>query len=316
MREVAGDESRHPAASFARRHRAGRRGIPLPGLAAALAALDAAADVLAGVDLLTLDGPQAAVITRRTAAATSRITASSARMLPVVEADGRWAIDGARSFGNWVAHRHHLSVHTARAQVRLGRALRDDLPLTAAAAAAGEITVEHAQVLANLGPTTEQRREVLADPDSEVNEAFLVQQARLMPPDHLRTVLRRWAAYTDPDADDRGYVEASDREHLEVDRLHDMYLVRGQLTVDHGQALKAALQAITPVRAVGDDRTAAQRRAQALADLAQVCLAQELAGKGRTVRPRINVLVSYDQFAALVRSAGAAPRAGRARRAR
>jgi hypothetical protein len=55
--------------------------------------------------------------------------------------------------------------------------------------------------------------------------------------------------------------------------------------------------------AAGDDRTAGQRRAQALADLAQVVLDQGLAGAGRAVRPRINVLISEPRFRALAQQA-------------
>ena len=206
------------------------------------------------------------------AAGAGRSTAVGACLLPVIEADGMWATGGAKSFGLWVAAEHDLSVQTARAQVRLGRTLRDHLPLTAAAALEGRITVEQARVLATLAPTTEQRRQVLADPEHPCNEAFLVDHAQHIGVDDLRLVTRRWAAYTDPDADDRGYVEACDRAHLEVVRLGDMYDVRGQLTVHDGQAVKAALAAVTPPRAPDDERSAAQRRATALVDLAQLAL--------------------------------------------
>ena len=117
------------------------------------------------------------MIARRLAAATSRAGVLTACLLPVIEADGLWATGGARSFALWVAAEHHLPVRTARQQVELGRTLRDHLPATATAALAGDITLEHAQVLAGLAPTTDQRRQVLADPGHECNEAFLVDHA-------------------------------------------------------------------------------------------------------------------------------------------
>ena len=55
-------------------------------VAAALVALDAVVDVLAGVDLVELDGAAAAVITGRVAAASSRLAAVTAQMLPIVAA--------------------------------------------------------------------------------------------------------------------------------------------------------------------------------------------------------------------------------------
>ncbi|WNB85673.1 DUF222 domain-containing protein [Cellulomonas sp. ATA003] len=226
-----------------------------PDVAAAVGALLSATDAVAGVDTTGLDGAQAAVIAAAAASVVSRLGVVGVRMLPVVEADGLWALGGARSFPRWVAARHRVSVRTAHAQVRLGRALRDHLPATAAAGVAGAITHEQVQVIGTIAPTTDLRREVLADPANECNEAFLVGQAKVWPVDSLRILTRRWAAAADPDADDRGYRDAADREHFTMSRTSDGYHLAGQLTIDNGQYLKAALEAITPVPAVGDERT-------------------------------------------------------------
>jgi hypothetical protein len=178
--------------------------------------------------------------------------------------------------------------------------------VTAAAAAAGEITVEHARVLARLATNTELRRAVLADPEQPCNEAFLVHQARVRSVDSFRSAVGKWAAVADPDADDRGYLEACDREHLTVDRLPDGYHVNGFLSVEHGQVLCTALKAVSPVPAVGDDRTSSQRRAQALGDLAKLVVEHGLTGTGRAVRPRVGVLVTHETLQNLIDRATAA----------
>ena len=201
-----------------------------------VAAFLSVTDDLSRLDPAELDGAQAATISTALAAGVSRLGVTGARMLPAIEADGRWATGGARSFALWVADQHRVGVPTARALVRLGRTLRDDLPATAAAAAAGDITLGHAQALATLAPTTDLRREVLADPDNECNEAFLVAQARVMRVDDFRALVRRWAAAADPDADDRGYREAAEREYLELSRVFEGYHLEGQLTVEHAAA--------------------------------------------------------------------------------
>ena len=270
---------------------------------AAVKALLAGVEALGEVVPRDLDGPQAAVVAAAIAGSVSRLGVVEATMLPVVEADGLWAVGGARSFAHWLAREHRVAVRTARAQVRLGRALRDDLPATAAAGAAGDITLEHAQVLATFAPTTELRRETLADPEHPCNEAFLVEQAKVLPVDGLRMLTRHWAAGADPDADDRGYVEAGDREYLELSQVFDGYYLKGQLTVEHGQSLIEALRAVTPVPAKDDERTSTQRRAQALADLARLGLDHGLTGTGRSVRPRVNVHVEYPTLQALVAAA-------------
>ncbi|GAA2720635.1 HNH endonuclease signature motif containing protein [Cellulomonas aerilata] len=132
------------------------------------------------------------------------------------------------------------------------------------------------------------------------DEAWLVAQATHHPVDDFRTLVGRWAAAADPDADDRGYVEACDRQHLQVSPTLDGYHVQGFLTVAAGQTLRTALTALTPVPAAGDTRTADQRRAQALGDLARVVLEHGLTGTGRAVRPRIGVLVTHQTLQNLV----------------
>ncbi|WP_186816435.1 DUF222 domain-containing protein [Cellulomonas aerilata] len=274
-----------------------------PDVAAALSVLAQVTDTLCAADVSQCEGRAALAMVNALAAATSRLEALKIRTLPVVEADGLWATGGARSFATWVARRHHLPTHTAHAQVRLGRTLRDSLPLTDLAARSGEISLAHAQVLATLAPTTPQRCAVLADPDNECNEAFLVGEARTRSVDGLRLLTRHSAAVFDPDADDRGYVEACDREHLQLSRLGDGYHLQGWLTVPHGQTLKVALEAATAVPAADDDRTTDQRRAQALADVAQISLDHGRTGSRRTTRPRLSVLVGHAELAALVAAA-------------
>ena len=115
-------------------------------VADAVAALAEVVAALSALEPHEVDGPQAAWAAAAIAEATSRLGVTSARMLPVVEADGLWATSGARSFAVWVARRHRVSVRTARDQVALGRALRDHLPLTAAAGVSGEVSVEQARL--------------------------------------------------------------------------------------------------------------------------------------------------------------------------
>jgi hypothetical protein len=266
-----------------------------PEVGRALAALGAAADALAAVAAragVDLDGPSAAAVATVVAFERSRLAVTEALMLPVVEADGLWGLT-AGSMKWWTAGALRQSARAAQAQVELGRELRDHLPLMAQAAAAGATTVEHAHVLARMATTTEARVAALADPDSETNEAFLVQQAAVLPVDQFRVMVRHWASATDPDADDRGYVAACEREFVVLDELPDGYHLQGFLSAEHGQALGTALAAVTPVRAADDHRSPGQRRAQALGDLAALVLDRGMTGAGRSSRPQINVHVSY-----------------------
>lgn len=275
--------------------------LPVP-LADAVRALDAALDALLATDPRDLDGIQADALAGALHRASQRARAGTARCLPVIEADGLWALDAHRSFGQWVAHRLGTSVTTARREVRLGRALRDALPLTARAASAGEISADAAQIIASAA-STDARRETLADPLHPCNEAFLVDQARALPVDDLRTVARAWADHADPDADDRGYREADAREFLELARVPFGYRVAGQLTIEHAQTVQAALAAVMTVPSTSDQRSTAQRRAQGLADLSRVVLDHGLAGTGRSTRPHLTVLVDHATLSQLIERA-------------
>jgi hypothetical protein len=123
--------------------------------------VDDAVTALAGIDLEALDGaPAAEVLVER------------------VDTARPWTDDGYRTVAAWLAASDHTSLDDARADVRLARRLRT-MPATAAALAAGDITLAHARRLARLNaPDT-------AEAFAEA-EQFLVGQARSL----------RWADFT------------------------------------------------------------------------------------------------------------------------
>ena len=274
-------------------------------LAPAVDALLTALDEVLAIEPRSLDGAQADALAGVLASVAGRAGVGQARLLPVIEAGGLWALGSHRSLVQWAAARYRTSIATARAQVRLGRALRDDLPHTAHAAVAGDMSIEAARVIAAGTTTTPLRREAIADPESSCAEPFLVEQARVLPVEDLRTLVRAWADHADPAADDRGYVEASEREHLEIARIPYGFRVDGQLTVEHGEQLRAALHAVIGVPAATDQRSTSQRRAQGLADLARLALDHGLVGTGMAVRPQVTVHVDHGTLMELLARAEA-----------
>ncbi len=270
-----------------------------PSLAEAVEALSGALDVLLGADLGKLPGRGAEHVVLALHRAAERSAAGVTTGLPRLERDGWWALDDEATFPRWVARRLGMAVPAARRRVRVGRALADHLPQAAAAARSGAVSTEAVAVLAG-AVTSDARREVLADPDHGCNEAFLLAQAAALPVDDLRSVLRVWSHRADPASDERGFREADEREHLSLSRLPFGYRVDGQLTVEHGQQLSAALAAVSPVPAADDTRSAAQRRAHALADLARTVLEHHPVGAGRVARPGIMVHVDHATLAGLV----------------
>jgi hypothetical protein len=123
-------------------------------------------------------------------------------------------------------------------------------------------------------------------------------------PDRFRGLVRYFARHADPDADERGYRKAKDREYLDVAPTLGGYHVSGFLTEEHGLTLTTAITSVMGAPAAGDDRTAGQRRAQALADLARVVLDNAHTGTGASVRPHVSVTVSWTELQALAAKTG------------
>ncbi|MBC7270046.1 MAG: DUF222 domain-containing protein, partial [Streptomyces sp.] len=255
-----------------------------------LAAAQDALTALGGLDVEDLPGPAAAELYTAARALADRWHALALRALPSVEADGSWALDGHRTAAGWVAQHTRTSLAAARRDLRLARALREELPRTATAVRDGEVGLEHARVLATVAATSPARRDALSDPTSTCNEAFLLHHATHLPVDPFRSLTRRWAAAADPDTDERGYRDAVDREYLQLSPTLGGYHLAGFLTHEHGTTLATALTALTPPPTPEEDRTTAQRRAGALHTLARTVLDHDLTtGTGTAVRPHLNI---------------------------
>jgi hypothetical protein len=246
-----------------------------------------------------------------------RVDAARLAVLPAVQADGRWALDGSRSFAHWVARTQDVTLATARRDVRTATVLHESLPATRDAALRGRVGGDHLRALVDIAPTSAARRDALAAPvpiderhaaDEEpaddaltrTGEEFLLELARAYPVGLFRRMVRRFAYVADPDSDERAYRQASEREFLDISPTWGGYHLAGFLTEEHGQALRAAVEAVMGRPAADDTRTPAQRRAQALADLARIALDSATIGTGAAVRPHVNVTVSWTELTTLV----------------
>nr|WP_297428548.1 HNH endonuclease signature motif containing protein [uncultured Actinotalea sp.] len=264
----------------------------------ALQSLRTAVQAFGELDIEDLDDTAAAEVYSQVQALGDQLHAIGLRALPVVESGGLWALEGHRTAAGWVAQRTRVSLAAARRELRLARALREELPGTATAVRDGTLGLEHARVLATVAATSPTRREALTDPDSPTNEDFLLHHARTLPVDPFRSLTRRWAAAADPDTDERGYRAALDREFLQLSPTLGGYHLAGYLTHEHGTTLSTALTALTPPHTPQDTRTTAQRRAGALHALARTTLDHDLTtGSGTGVRPHLNIHVDAETLA-------------------
>ena len=184
------------------------------------------------------------------------------RRLAEIERRAIFQRDGHLSAASWLAGTFKVSWGAAREQVRLARALQE-MPETRRGLEEGELSLSAGRVLASA-----------RDADREAfrgSEPQLVEAARI----HSVGDLQRVAAYW------RQAVEAehalqSDEKVRERRRLHasvsflGMVRVDGDLDPETGETLLTALSAVLDGESrsgQGEDRTPAQRRADALGEI-------------------------------------------------
>ncbi len=267
---------------------------PAADVASVVVRLQADVAALLALDLTQVDGVSGPALHRSLATAAGQVQAVAARVLARVEADGRWADSGWRTFGEWAARRQGASVAAVRRDSALGHALDDDLPGTRLALHAGAVSLEHAQVLARYAPTSPARRAALASARPELNEAHLVAQASRQGVDEFGRTVRRWASAVDAAAAEAEGEVAAAKEYLTVTRRPDGVALQGFLTHEHGEAVATALRAVAGVPAATDARSREERQAAALVDAARLVLDRGLAGGGQSVRPHLTVLVPWE----------------------
>lgn len=171
--------------------------------------------------------------------------------------------DGHLSAASWLAVRHRMAWGTARYQVRVGRAL-EEMPQTRAALEAGDVSLAAVRLLATAHGVD---REAFAS-----SEAQLLDAARRHPIQELNKVVVFWRERAERErSPDREESLRSRRAfHASVSFL-GMVRVDGELDPETGDTLLSALGAVQGAEArsrrFDDDRTPAQRRADALGEI-------------------------------------------------
>lgn len=235
--------------------------------------------------------------------AVNQLQAQVARRVAAFDARGLAVEDGCRSTRSWLRAFGRLSASTAGAWVKAARLLRQ-LPTLSAAAAAGKVSAEHvarvAQLSDRVGLAPVQRA-----------EQVLTDAASTMDPTDLQRVCDHVRAHVDPDGSQPDPYEDYQRRGITASAFDGMLIVRGQLDSEGGAALMAALDAFMVPPAGDDDRTPAQRRADALVELARSALST---GRTPTVggaRPQVGILLTPDTLVRPTTSVGRAKGAGR-----
>jgi Domain of unknown function (DUF222)/HNH endonuclease len=200
-----------------------------------------------------------------------------------------WAVEDSASPAAWLRSNVSLAPGEARATIQVARKL-DHFPGLAEAFAAGDVSRQHAAVLTTAA--TPERLEPL-----QALEPQLVDAAKAMDPRQFRWVVHHACGAIDGDG---GVTQDRDqfaKRHFHASPTFEgMVQVDGLLDPEIGETLLTALAACEPAKKdPNDTRTPAQRRADALGDIARhslVC-AEPKQHKGRR-RGRPNISVHSD----------------------
>ncbi len=239
------------------------------------AAVGAAADTLAGLAALDASVVSDADLTALLVDCDvdfNRLDAARTALVGMFDARMVWATDAARNAQSWLAARTEQSRPEAAARVRLARSLRS-MPHVAAAHASGRLGTAKARLLADAATD--------APGTFAAHEALLVEEAEKLRVDSCSKMLNHWRAHANPDgAADRAAKLHNNRAVHLSQSFHGSWHLAGTLTPEAGEILNNALAERCHAMYLADKahadttgepiaRTPAQRRADALVELAQ-----------------------------------------------
>ncbi|MGH9213468.1 MAG: DUF222 domain-containing protein [Acidimicrobiales bacterium] len=281
-------------------------------LEAVVARLDAAVDELVGLDVRTADNGELGaglVVVQRIKA---KLCAAETSMLDVFDSRRAYRADGSRSTATWLAARSRTPRKIIAGLVSLGRRLRR-APRTREALGRGEIDQTRAEVLGGLA----------AAPRKPVAEAFPAAEKDLLGVacsksfDEFCRAASYWKDTVDPDGSDAHADKAHDSRRLHVSQSFEgRWFLDGVLGPVGGQEVAEALRRICDDMLAADrraaraihgpdcpddllERTPAQRRADALVELARRAVAAP--HDARKPRPLVSILVGYESFRGPIR---------------
>ena len=235
------------------------------------------------------------------------LEAERLRRLAEIDRRGLYAHDGHLSTASWLAATHRMTWGAARTCVRVARAL-EQMPRTRAALQDGEISLAAVRMLV-------EARAIHPESFAEA-EPLLVEAARIHPVGELRRVVACWQDRVEAEQD-QGVDPRSARRRLHASvTLGGMVRVDGDLDPLTGESLLTALGAVldAEVRAPGagevtDERTPAQRRADALGEICRGFLDRGDRPVVAGERPHLTVTVPVEVLAGAP-LAGLGPGAG------
>lgn len=229
----------------------------------------------------------------------ARVDATQNRLIAHFDTLGLAASDGYATTRAWLRQRTHMSGPTAARRVRTARQLRS-MPIVTGEFEAGRLSFEQANAFANaLNPRTEEAM--------TIDEQALVDLALGIQVDALQGELRGWKEAVDPDGPKPAAGHTS--RHLALSQgLDGQWFGQFELNAADGAVIKSAIEQMSDwlwhhekksgLTDTGAERTAAQRRADALVELIRrglTTLNDEYA-PGHTPKSSLSLLITLEDL--------------------
>jgi hypothetical protein len=259
--------------------------------------LRSALDGLAEIDLTALADDALLDLVGELSTAANRVAATLTSAVRAADRREAYRRDGAVSMKGWLLGSCRLAPAEATAIVSTGRRL-EQLPATAAAFTAGEITATHARVISRAMTPGRVAKAADAGIDLAETDRILAGLARQTAPNETAKGVARWVAGVDPDGalDDATDVR---RRFTMASGLDGRVHLRGDLDAVGGEYLHAALAALmNGDRPAGDARGHAERQADALVALARGALDGGSLPDARAERPHVRVTIDWQALCA------------------
>jgi len=220
----------------------------------------------------------------------NRCDAEIQRRLLRLDKTEAYAADGSLTAKAWLRWNCNLTHGQASDRVEVARQMQS-LPVTTQALAEGDISYQHAALIAR----TAQRLGSLWPADAE---EILVTAAKEVDPVRLRCATMQLRHCLEPDGVLDDATAGDDRRFLHLNQTFGgIFVLNGQFGADDGATLKAALMSVLRPPADNDDRSPGQRRADALIDLARRQLDSGTLPETGGQKPHITVNVQMTTLA-------------------
>ena len=200
---------------------------------------------------------------------------------------GEHLVAGCISAASWIARTCGMTISSAADRVCVGEQL-ESLPKVAEALGSGEISYQSASALCHLHERLGEHREGF-------DQEEMLGYAREFSVFELRKLCRVAWHVANPDGFFKEAEADFTRRYFHIHVLSDgMYAVDGQLDAVSGAAFKTAVDVLAKPKGSEDERSARQRRADAVGELALHAMEQGTLPRRHAVKPHLNLTMTLE----------------------